>query len=60
MLDDILAPIREELQDVEKEIQTLVTSDIPIIKDIVDHVLLHKGKRLRPVLLLHCAGMTGG
>lgn len=59
MLDDILAPITKELQDVEREIEALVTSDIPIINDIIKHVLLHKGKRLRPVLLLHCAGMTG-
>lgn len=60
MLDDIQAPIRTELQDVEGEIRALVSSDIPIINDIVDHVVLHKGKRLRPLLVLLSSGMTGG
>lgn len=59
MLDILVTPIRRELRAVEDEIAALVESDIPIINDIVDHVMRHRGKRLRPVLLLHCAGMTG-
>ncbi|HUV35334.1 MAG TPA: polyprenyl synthetase family protein [Patescibacteria group bacterium] len=60
MIEEITAPIETELRDVEDEIRTLVTSDIPIINDIVGHVALHRGKRLRPMLVLLSSGMTGG
>jgi octaprenyl-diphosphate synthase len=31
-----------------------------LINDIVHHIAVYKGKRLRPILLLLCSGMTGG
>lgn len=60
MLEEIAAPITTELHETEREFRTLVKSNVPIINDIIDHVAVYKGKRLRPILLLLCSGMTGG
>jgi octaprenyl-diphosphate synthase len=60
MLGEIKAPVLRELEAVEAEFRTLVKSDVPIINDVIDHIAVFKGKRLRPILLLLCSGMTGG
>lgn len=60
ILEKIQSPIAAELNEVEREIKTLVASDVPIVNEIVDHVTLHRGKRLRPILTLFSSGMTGG
>lgn len=60
MLDEIRIPIAKELEEVERELRMLVVSDVPIVNDIVEHVVLHGGKRLRPILTLFSSGMTGG
>ncbi len=60
MLDEIKAPIATELEEAEAEFRSLVRSKVPLINDIIDHVAIHKGKRLRPILLLLCSGAAGG
>lgn len=60
MLDTIVSPIESELEEVEAEFRSLVQSNVPIINDIINHIAVYKGKRLRPILLLLCSGMTGG
>ncbi len=60
MLEEIKAPILTELQEVEDEFRMLVKSNVSIINDIIDHIAIYKGKRLRPILLLLCSGLTGG
>jgi octaprenyl-diphosphate synthase len=60
MLDEIQAPIAAELRETEREIKELVESNVPLIDDIVYHVTLYKGKRLRPTLVLLCGGVSGG
>ncbi len=60
LLDEITAPITVELRETEEEIAAMVKSEIPLINDIVDHIALHKGKRLRPIVLLLCSGLSGG
>jgi len=60
MLEEIKAPILTELQEVEDEFRMLVKSNVPIINDIINHIAIYKGKRLRPILLLLCSGLTGG
>jgi octaprenyl-diphosphate synthase len=59
ILDEIRKPIAEELEKVENEFQLLVKSDVTLIDKIIDHIVTYKGKRLRPILLLLCSGLTG-
>lgn len=60
MLEDIRSVVLPELEDVETEIQVQLRSDVSTINDVVSHMALYKGKRLRPILLLLCSGLAGG
>jgi octaprenyl-diphosphate synthase len=40
--------------------QRLAVSDVPVVNDIIDLTKAYPGKRLRPILVLLCAGMAGG
>jgi octaprenyl-diphosphate synthase len=48
-------PIAQKLTLVEAELQSYLTSDIHIIRQLADHISRGKGKRLRPALLLLCS-----
>jgi octaprenyl-diphosphate synthase len=60
MLGEIKVPVLRELEAVEDEFRALVKSNVPIINDVINHIAVYKGKRLRPILLLLCSGLTGG
>ncbi|UCF04089.1 MAG: polyprenyl synthetase family protein [bacterium] len=59
ILDEITSPVSAELREMEREFRLLVQSNVPIINNIINHIAVYKGKRLRPILLLLCSGMTG-
>jgi octaprenyl-diphosphate synthase len=51
-LKDIIAPIKEDLEAFEKEFKAILKSDIFLIDKVVHYLISHRGKRLRPVLVL--------
>jgi octaprenyl-diphosphate synthase len=51
-LKDIIEPIKEDLEAFEKEFKAILKSDIFLIDKVVHYLISHRGKRLRPVLVL--------
>jgi len=51
-LKDIIEPIKEDLAAFEKEFKAILKSDIFLIDKVVHYLISHRGKRLRPVLVL--------
>jgi len=58
-LYQILAPVKKDLVDVERELKECLTSDVEIIRTLGKHLADSGGKRIRPALLLLCARMAG-
>ena len=53
----VIAPIAEDLVEVDKAVISDLQSDIPLIKKISDYIVSAGGKRMRPVVLLLIARM---
>lgn len=58
-LEEILKWIGDDLEKVDTEFRRNLTSNVPIIAAIGEHLLLSGGKRLRPLLLLLSARACG-
>ena len=58
-LDFINSPIETELDVFNKKFVSALETDIPILKDMIVHILNQKGKRIRPLLVLLCARLFG-
>lgn len=59
MLDKIREPIEKDLKELEIRFQSIIDTDVTLIKDVFNHIVSTKGKRLRPILLLLCSGLRG-
>lgn len=59
-LDDIKAPVKEELKFFEKEFKDSMKSSVPLLNRITHYLTRHKGKQIRPLLVLLSAEMAGG
>lgn len=59
MLDKIREPIENDLKELEIRFQSIIETDVTLIKDVFNHIVATKGKRLRPILLLLCSGLRG-
>ena len=57
-LKDIIAPIRDDLEAFEQEFKAILKSDIFLIDKVVHYLISHRGKRLRPVLVLLVSRLT--
>ena len=51
-LEDIYAPVKQELQNVEERLKAVVASEVYPVCDLYNYVLSSGGKRIRPVLVL--------
>jgi octaprenyl-diphosphate synthase len=51
-LKEIIDPIKPDLEAFEKEFKAILKSDIFLIDKVVHYLISHRGKRLRPVLVL--------
>lgn len=60
LLDDIKAPVREQLKFFEKEFKDSMKSSVPLLNRITHYLTRHKGKQIRPLLVLLSAEMAGG
>ncbi len=58
-LREIQAPIRERLAETSRELERIVTSDLPLIDAVNAHLLLMKGKMFRPTLVLLASEAAG-
>lgn len=59
MLDQIQKPIEKQLKELETRFQSIIETDVTLIKDIFTHIVSTKGKRLRPILLFLCSSLKG-
>lgn len=59
MLDKIRKPIEKELEKLEMRFQSIIETDVSLIKEIFTHIISTKGKRLRPILLFLCSCLQG-
>src|ERR1700755_75558 len=55
----LLAPISEDMQQVNRVIRHRLASDVMLINQISEYIISAGGKRLRPALLLLVAGALG-
>jgi octaprenyl-diphosphate synthase len=51
-LSDIQAPVRDGLSNVSQELWRIVSTDVPLVNDVQQHLMGMKGKLFRPTLLL--------
>ena len=58
-LREIQAPVRDRLEEVVREMQAIVTSDLPIIEQVSTHLLQMRGKMFRPTLTLLASAVAG-
>lgn len=59
-LSKISAPIEDELKIFNGIFKQSMKSDIMIVNIITSYILKQKGKKLRPILVLHSANIAGG
>ncbi len=59
-LDEICAPIKDDLQAWESEYRKLLKSNVFLIDRVVRYLIANKGKRLRPILVLLTSRMHNG
>lgn len=58
-LQEICQPILSELNEFENHFKTTLSSDVLLLNEIVEYIISHTGKRLRPILVLLSAKLVG-
>ncbi|MGQ0537642.1 MAG: polyprenyl synthetase family protein [Gemmatimonadaceae bacterium] len=58
-LRDIQAPVAGALDRVLEHMQRIVAEDTPLVRDVADHLMLMRGKMMRPTLLLLASEVDG-
>ncbi len=58
-IKDLQAPVRAELDLVQAELVRFFSSEVALINEIADHIVLSVGKRMRPTLLLLASRLGG-
>src|SRR5690625_1771280 len=59
-LEELKHPVKEELAFFEKEFKASMKSTVPLLNRITHYLTRHKGKQIRPLLVLLCAKLNGG
>lgn len=52
--------IHQDMQEVDHVINSRLTTDVPLVKEVAQYIISAGGKRLRPALLLLTSGALGG
>ena len=55
----LLSVVAEDMQRVDGVIRRRLDSDVPLVRQVAEHIVASGGKRLRPALLLLAAGSLG-
>jgi octaprenyl-diphosphate synthase len=58
-LDDITAPIQQELLDFEIHFQNAMRADVALLDKVTSYIVKRKGKQLRPMFVFLSAKMLG-
>jgi len=58
-LKDIFIPVQKELTELEGVLFNLLGSQIPFVRNVAEYILKNGGKRLRPILTVLSAKMSG-
>jgi octaprenyl-diphosphate synthase len=58
-LQQILLPVKKEIEEFEASMLGLLTSEVPFVQSVCEYVLKNGGKRIRPILTVLAAKMTG-
>jgi len=58
-LADLFAPIHQDLQRVNDVIRRALSSTVPLVEQVGQHIIFSGGKRVRPAVLLLCAHACG-
>ena len=58
-IDDIRKPFIKELEEYDVVFHEIMASNVKLIDTIVKYVVKHKGKRLRPLLVIMSAKLVG-
>lgn len=58
-LEDIREEIEPQLQEVEDRILKLSRDEFSFLEKTINHLVKAGGKRIRPLITLHCAKLTG-
>ena len=59
-LQRIQAPVRDELRHFEAHFRGAMSSPVPLLDAITNHLLRRKGKQMRPLFVFLSAGLAGG
>ena len=59
LLDQIKAPINQDLSDFESNFRKSLKSDVPLLGTILDYMYRTKGKQVRPMFVFLSAAMLG-
>lgn len=57
--DRIFETIKDDLERIEQELEENLKSRVPLVSEVGTHIMLSRGKRLRPVLFILCARLCG-
>ena len=58
-LDDITAPIQQELVDFEIHFQNAMHADVALLDKVTSYIVKRKGKQIRPMFVLYSASLFG-
>ncbi len=58
-LKSIVRPIKDDLDEFDHHFKRLLNSDVFLVDRVVQYIVSHKGKRLRPILVLLTARLPG-
>jgi octaprenyl-diphosphate synthase len=59
MLDRIIAPVQQQIEQFEQRLSEVLISDVTTVQGMSDHLLKYRGKRFRPALALLTARALG-
>ena len=57
---EIIQPVEPAFQKFKQEFSSAMTSEIPLLNEVFEHVLACQGKQIRPILILLSAEICGG
>jgi octaprenyl-diphosphate synthase len=55
----LLAVVTDDMRRVDEVIRARLDSDVPLVRQVAEHIVAGGGKRLRPALLMLAAGAVG-
>ncbi|MBF0104820.1 MAG: polyprenyl synthetase family protein [Deltaproteobacteria bacterium] len=59
VLHNILIPFQKQISELEGTLLSLLDSEVPFVRSVAEYILKNGGKRLRPVLTVISAKMSG-